>query len=154
MFHKAVQLKFLSGTALEMTFQDGQVKRYDMAALFEKYPQLQALQSPALFRSGQLMGGYGIVWNDELDIDAETIYQDGQLVRLVPAINQQLSQTISAARAQSGLTQSQVASAAGIDQSDFSKIERGMANPSLATLERIAAALGCTLSLQLQPAGK
>lgn len=154
MFHKAVDLKFLSGTLMEVTFQDGQVKHYDMAALFTQYPQLRALQNHALFHSGRLMGGYGIVWNDDLDIEAETIYQDGQLVRRVPVANQQLAQAVSAARAQSGLTQSQVAAAAGIDQSDFSKIERGVANPSVATLERIASAMGCTLSLRLQPQTK
>lgn len=79
MFHKAVGLKFLSGTLMEVTFQDGQVKHYDMATLFAQYPQLCALQDPALFRSGRLMGGYGIVWNEDLDIEAETIYQDGSL---------------------------------------------------------------------------
>ena len=40
MFHKAVDLKFKEGTILEMTFQDGLVKQYDMAVLFDKYPQL------------------------------------------------------------------------------------------------------------------
>lgn len=151
MFHKAVDLKLLSGTALEVTFQDGRVKQYDMLTLFDKYPQLRALQDPVLFQAGRLMGGYGIVWNDELDVDAETIYQDGQLVRNVPVANQQLAQAVSAARAQCGLTQSQVAAAAGIDQSDLSKIERGIANPSIATLERIASAMGCSLALQFQP---
>ena len=33
MFHKAVDMRFLDGTALEVVFQDGKVKRYDMAAL-------------------------------------------------------------------------------------------------------------------------
>lgn len=151
MFHKAVDLKLLSGTALEVTFQDGRVKQYDMLTLFDKYPQLRALQDPVLFQAGRLVGGYGIVWNDELDVDAETIYQDGQLVRNVPVANQQLAQAVSAARAQCGLTQSQVAAAAGIDQSDLSKIERGIANPSIATLERIASAMGCSLALQFRP---
>lgn len=44
MFHKAIDLKLLEGTALTVTFQDGTVKRYDMRALFAKYPQLQALK--------------------------------------------------------------------------------------------------------------
>ncbi len=40
MFHKALELEFKNGTELELTFQDGKVKRYDMSLLFEKYPQL------------------------------------------------------------------------------------------------------------------
>lgn len=44
MFHKAVDLKFNEGTSLVVTFQGGEVKRYDTASLFGKYPQLEALR--------------------------------------------------------------------------------------------------------------
>ena len=80
MFHKAIDLKFLDGTAMAVTFQDGMVKRYDMSALFSKYPQLRALEDRELFLSGKLMGAYGIYWNDELDIEAETVYEDGETI--------------------------------------------------------------------------
>ena len=43
MFHKAIDLKLLEGTSLEVSFQDGVVKRYDMSILFSKYPQLKQL---------------------------------------------------------------------------------------------------------------
>ena len=43
MFNKAVDMRFLDGTAMEVVFQDGKVKQYDMASLFDKYPQLRAL---------------------------------------------------------------------------------------------------------------
>ena len=76
MFHKALNLHFLEGTALEETFQTGEVKRYDMCALFPKYPQLRALENRDLFLSGKLMGAYGIMWNEDLDIETETIYED------------------------------------------------------------------------------
>ncbi len=46
-----------------------------------------------------------------------------------------------------GLTQKQLSEATGIDQSDLSKIERGMANVSISTLNRIALALGCRLNI-------
>lgn len=82
MFHKAINLEFREGTSLEVTFQNGEVKAYDMATLFTKYPQLEALKDRQLFLSGKLMGYYGIVWNDELDIEAETIYEDGVTVRM------------------------------------------------------------------------
>ena len=81
MFHKAIKLEFKEGTALQLTFQDGKVKRFDMAVLFDKYPQLLALRNRALFTSGRLAGYYGIIWNDDLDIEAETIYEDGETVR-------------------------------------------------------------------------
>ena len=81
MFHKAIKLEFKEGTALQLTFQDGKVKRFDMAVLFDKYPQLLALRNRALFTSGRLAGYYGIIWNDDLDIEAETLYEDGETVR-------------------------------------------------------------------------
>ena len=150
MFHKAVDLKFRSGTTLDVWFQDGLIKRYNMASLFSKHPQLKALKDRQLFLSGRLMGSYGIVWNDDLDIEAETIYEDGETVEMRPLHgNFQAANAIMAARAKAGLTQKQLAELADIDQSDLSKIERGIANPSLATLDRIAQAAGGTLSVSV-----
>lgn len=154
MFHKAIDLKFLDGTAMDVTFQDGMVKRYDMSALFSKYPQLRALEDRELFLSGKLMGAYGIYWNDELDIEAETIYEDGETIKKEKiAIHSASSHAVSAARAMAGLSQKQLATLTGIDQSDISKIERGVTNPSVATLDRIAAALGGKLTITIEMPG-
>lgn len=150
MFHKAADVRFCEKTMLEVVFQDGKVKSYDMSSLFDKYPQLKALEDRELFLSGKLMGGFGIMWNDELDIEVETIYEDGILVQKEIPVNQMLANAIASARAVTGLTQKEVAALAGIDQSDFSKIERGIGNPSVSTLERIAKALGGELRLQIE----
>ncbi len=150
MFHKAVEMKFLDGTAMEVLFQDGKVKHYDMALLFDKHPQLKALQNRQLFLSGKLIGAYGIIWNDDLDIETETIYEDGITVREEKLQTiQTAASAVAAARAISGLSQKQLAAITGIDQSDISKIERGVANPSVSTLERIAVALGGRLSISI-----
>ena len=148
MFHKAIKLTFKEGTVLELTFQSGVVKAYDMATLFGKYPQLEALKDRALFTSGKLMGSYGIIWNDDLDIEAETIYEDGETVRQdeVP-VNLKVAGAVAAARAMAGMSQTELSVATGIDQSDISKIERGVSNPSIATLGRIADALGFSLEV-------
>ena len=151
MFHKAIDLKLLEGTAMEVTFQDGVVKRYDMSALFSKYPQLKALQDRSLFLSAKMVGAYGIMWNDDLDIETETIYEDGETVRQEEVvIPQPSSHAVAAARAAAGISQKQLAALTGIDQSDISKIERGVANPSVATLDRIARAMGGNLSISIQ----
>ena len=151
MFHKAMDLKFLDGTALTVTFQDGTVKKYDMSALFSKYPQLRALEDRELFLSGQMMGAYGIYWNDDLDIEVETIYEDGETVQKenIP-FQSASSHAVASARAKAGISQKQLAARTGIDQSDISKIERGVANPSVATLDRIASALGGRLSITIE----
>jgi DNA-binding XRE family transcriptional regulator len=152
MFHKAIELRFLEGTALEVMFQTGEIKRYDMRVLFPKYPQLAALEDRDLFLSVKLMGPYGIIWNDDLDIETETIYKDGVTVKTVDIQMHPASATaVASARAAAGLSQKQLAALTGIDQSDLSKIERGTANPSVATLERIAAALGGKLTISINP---
>lgn len=150
MFHKALKLEFREGTRFEMTFQDGSVKSYDISSLFEKYPQLEALKDRKLFREGRLMGGYGIVWNDDLDIDAETVYEDGETVKKYPGdINIGIADALMKARAESGLTQNELSLASGINQADISKLERGIGNPSLKTLNRLARAMGKTLKIEI-----
>jgi len=150
MFHKATELIFKEGTLLELTFQDGKVKEYDMASLFDKYPQLRALEDRQLFLSGKLLGAYGIMWNDDLDIEAETIYEEGKTVRTErPAAYIMAGEAVAAARAKKGISQKGLSQATGIDQSDISKIERGVANPSIGTLNRIAKALDAKLSISI-----
>ena len=148
MFHKAIDLKLLEGTAMEVTFQNGVVKHYDMRVLFPKYPQLRALKERSLFLNGRLVGAYGIMWNDDLDIEVETIYEDGETIRKDDITIHKISaNAVALARAAEGISQKQLAALSGMDQSDISKIERGVANPSVETLERIAKALGRKLSI-------
>lgn len=150
MFHKAVELNFLEGTAMEVRFQDGLVKQFDLAVLFSKYPQFQILKDRKLFLQGKLMGAYGIIWNEDLDLETETIYAEGKTIRKEkPVASLLVAQAVAAARAQSGLSQTQLSALTGIDQSDLSKIERGVSNPSVSTLERIATALGGYLSINI-----
>lgn len=141
MFHRAIKLKILPGTAMEVTFQDGKVMRYDMSRLFGKYPQLMALEDWNLFKTAKLYH-YGIIWNDELDIDTESIYENGELVRIDQVSSaDKVALMVKDARLSAGLSQKQLAELTGIDQADISKIESGAANPSLTTLDRIAKAL-------------
>ena len=51
------------------------------------------------------------------------------------------------ARLQAGITQQQLADLTGINQADISRFERGISNPSLATLQRLADGLGMGLSI-------
>lgn len=142
MFHKALQLRFKEGTVLEVRFQDGYIKRYDVSVLFEKYPQMKALKDRALFTSGKLQGFYGIIWSDELDLETETVYEEGiTLRRAKPAPYSDLGEKIISLRARRDMSQKELSEKTGIDQSDISRIERGMANISLKTLNRIAEAL-------------
>ena len=150
MFHKAIGLKFKKNTVLEVAFADGKIKEYDVAVLFDRFPQMKALENRKLFLSGKLVGHYGIIWNDDLDLEVETVYESGELVRTDDHyVNTMVSYAVAYARSKRGITQQELSEKTGIDQSDISKIERGVANPSVNTLERIADALGCELKISL-----
>ena len=56
------------------------------------------------------------------------------------------------ARQASGMTQKQLADKTGIAQADISKLENGNANPSLRTLQRLAAGMGMQIKIEFVPA--
>ena len=62
-----------------------------------------------------------------------------------------IRQAIIDARQQSGLTQKELSERIGIAQGDISKLERGNANPSIRTLQRLAAGMGMKLRLEFLP---
>lgn len=55
------------------------------------------------------------------------------------------------ARRASGLTQKELSERTGIAQGDISKLENGNANPSIRTLQRLAAGMGMTLKIEFTP---
>ena len=79
--------------------------------------------------------------------------QDPQLKQEYDALEAEFSiiQAIIDARKCSGLTQKQLSEKTGIAQADISKLERGVANPSLKTLQRLAAGMGMKLKIEFQP---
>ena len=86
-----------------------------------------------------------------MDIEAETIYEDGETVREEkPAAFVMVGNAVAAARAKKGLSQKELSGLTGIDQSDISRIERGIANPSINTLSRISRALDAELLISIK----
>ena len=150
MHYMAIDLKFLEDVTLEMTFQDGKVIRYDMSQMFNKYPQLEELRkNRKLFLSGHLdLTGFAVIWNDELDFDATSIYDDGEVVgQIETPLALQLGFLLAKTRDEMNVTQVELSKKAHIDQGDISKIERGIGNPTLAKINKLFKALGKSLSL-------
>ena len=143
----AIKLYIKEGTTLDLAFLEGCVKRYDALSLSDKFPQLLALKDRKLFTKGKLMGFGGVVWNDDLDIDAETIYEEGEDVTDeypdLPLF--QIGYRVKQARLEKEMSQEELSAVSGIQQADISRIEKGSANPSVKTLMRIASALGTPL---------
>ena len=145
MINEAIKLMFGESTSFDVVYLDGSVKRFDILSISDKYPQLIQLKDRSLFEKGKLLGWSGISWNDDLDIDVDTVYKHGidvtdeydssEITLFV------LGYKIKSKRLELFMSQEELASKAGIDQSDLSKIEKGLLNPSIKMIDRIAKGL-------------
>jgi len=54
-------------------------------------------------------------------------------------------------RKEKNLTQKQLSELTGINQADISKIEKGIANPSLKTIQRLAGGLNMNVKIEFVP---
>ena len=152
MFVRALNVFFLEGVTIEMIFQDGKIIRYDMSKMFSKYPQLKALKEDrSLFENGYLdPTGYGVIWNDEIDFDAMSVYESGDLVGYVDTdVNYQIGFLLARLREEMNVTQKELAEKSHIDQGDISKIEKGIGNPTIGKINRLFRALGKRISITL-----
>lgn len=152
MVHKIKEVQALEDFSIEVLFQNGVKKIYDMQKMCTLFPQFEELQeNKELFWKVKAdTGGYGVSWNDELDLDAESIWENGIVSQNVVQadIAMLLAEELVRAREVAGMTQKQLAEATGIYQADISKIERGIANPSLLTLRRLAEGMGMEIRIE------
>lgn len=138
---------------ISAVFINGVIKEYDMKTLFKDIPQFQDFENiPGLFEHVQVdVGGYGISWNDELDLAANEIWANGIVVgKEEVEIAEMVASEIMRARASVGMTQKQLSEVTGVDQSDISRIERGLANPSLSTLKKLADGMKLKLLIEFE----
>lgn len=152
MVHKIKAVQALENFSIEVLFQNGVIKIYDMRNLCTIFPQFWELQEnkELFYKVTADIGGYGVSWNDELDLDAESIWENGIATQNVVKadIVISLAEELVRARDIMGMTQKQLSEATGIYQADISKIERGIANPSLLTLRRLAEGMGMDIRIE------
>jgi DNA-binding phage protein len=84
------------------------------------------------------------------EVEAEARAEGPEAVAQLEAFRDhfRVGRKLAQARLAKNLTQKQVASRAKVDQGDLSKIERGLANPTLATLSAVALAVGYELDVK------
>ena len=150
--NRAIKLVLKENTTFDLYFQDCTVKRYDILSLADKFPQLNALKDRKLFLKGHLLGWSGVIWNDELDIDCDTVYEEG--IDVTDEYDDPpmvvIGYNIKQMRIDKNLTQEDLAKKVGIDQADLSKIEKGLSNPSIKTINRIASGLDSKISINMK----
>ena len=79
MFHKVKSVTPLPNLMLLVEFQDASTKEYDVKPLLQKWQAFQALlYIPGLFEQVRVeAGGYGVSWNDEIDLSCDELYYGG-----------------------------------------------------------------------------
>lgn len=82
MFHKIKCITPLPDFILNVQFSEGVTKHYDMKPLFDKYPMFMPLRAhPELYFSASVdTGGYGVVWNDDIDIACDELFLNGETI--------------------------------------------------------------------------
>lgn len=83
MFHKVKAVNALPDFRLSVQFVEGVTKIYDVKQLFDRWEAFKALQCrPELFYGVEVdVGGYGVVWDDDLDLSCDELYANGETVK-------------------------------------------------------------------------
>ncbi len=83
MFHKIKSVTPLPDYVLSVQFSEGVTTRYNLNVLFESYPMFAPLkEDPELYYTVSVdIGGYGVIWNDDIDIACDELYYNGEIVQ-------------------------------------------------------------------------
>ncbi len=81
MFHKIKNVISLKNYVINVYFEEGINKQYDVKPLFKKIKIFNQLKKDSLFEKVQVgQGGYGVVWNDEIDLSSEELFNNGEII--------------------------------------------------------------------------
>lgn len=82
MFHKVKNVTALPDFKLSVQFCEGVTKIYDVTPLISKWDMFAVLNTqPEIFGTVEVdVGGYGIIWGDDLDISCDELWVNGEAV--------------------------------------------------------------------------
>ncbi|MDO6994107.1 DUF2442 domain-containing protein [Brachyspira innocens] len=79
-FHKIKNVKAMDNLILKIIFENEEVRYYDVKKLISEHKEFEILNDISLFNLVKVdTGGYGISWNDELDISCNALYYAHEL---------------------------------------------------------------------------
>ena len=80
MFHTVESVKVLPDFHLFVLFRTGEKRIYNVSLLIEKHEPFQSFKiTHGLFDQVKVAGGgYGVYWNDEIDISCNELYVNGK----------------------------------------------------------------------------
>lgn len=78
LFHKVKEVAALPDMTLSVQFANGATKLYDVRPLTARFPVFEKLEDGRLFGSVEVdQGGYGIVWDDDIDLSCDELWENG-----------------------------------------------------------------------------
>lgn len=78
MFHKIIKVEALKNQILKVYFENKEIKYYDMNKAIKEIKTLEPLKDENIFKKASVdTGGYGIIWDDLMDISGEELYING-----------------------------------------------------------------------------
>lgn len=82
MFYKIKQITTRDNYILKAVFEDGTEKEYGIKPLFAEIPEFDDLRTiRGLFEQVRVdVGGYGIIWNSNIDLSADEIWEHGKVL--------------------------------------------------------------------------
>ncbi|MCP5052206.1 MAG: DUF2442 domain-containing protein [bacterium] len=80
MYPKIININATDDYSLIVNFDNGVRKKYDFKRNFQN-PVFQELKDKALFNQVKVdTGGYGISWNDDVDLSEYELWENGTLI--------------------------------------------------------------------------
>lgn len=74
---RILKAQAIDNYTLVIEFTNQEVKQYDVRYLLDR-PMFAPLRQPAFFKAFQVEpGGYGIVWNEDLDLSEYELWKNG-----------------------------------------------------------------------------
>ena len=67
--------------SLKVVFDNGIKKEYDCSPLISSRPEFNLIKDKVFFKSAHVdCGGYGISWNDDIDISEYELWENGKTI--------------------------------------------------------------------------
>lgn len=81
MFHKIKKVLPKENLIIEVEFENKIIKEYDIKKVINKWTIFENLKDKELFKKVKIdIGGYGISWNEDIDLSCEEIWQNGEKI--------------------------------------------------------------------------
>ena len=155
MFYKITSLVTLDDYVLLVGFSNGVFKKFDLKKIMNKYDVFMDLKNiEGLYKQAKIdVGGYGIIWNDYLDIASSGIYERGEEVDInfdINLIKERFINEIVELRKCKNISQKQLEVLSGVAQPIIARIEKNQVDPQLTTLIKLLSALGASLTIKME----